>query len=262
VIRLLHLSDIHFGGEQVEAVAAALAYAEDHPVDLTIVTGDLTQFGLAEEFAAAAAWLARLPGERLVIPGNHDSPYFNPFSRVFLPFGRYARWIGPPDAIRAERAGLRIHGANSARGAQMRLNWSKGALSASQARGAADWLGEAGPGALRVFACHHPLTEITGGPMTGRVRGGPAAARRLAEARADLILTGHVHTPFAHAMAFGDGRTYAVGASTLSVRLRGSAPGFNRIEADAETLTVTALGWTGARLEPQRTWALPRRSPL
>ena len=260
MIRLLHLSDIHFGGEHVEAVSATLAYAEENPVDLIIVSGDLTQFGLAEEFAAAAAWLARLPGERLVTPGNHDSPYFNPLSRLFLPFGRYARAIGPPDAIRAERAGYRVHGANSARGAQIRLNWSKGAVSAPQARGAAAWLGDSDPGALRVFACHHPLTEVTGGPMTGRVRGGPAAARRLAEARADLILTGHVHTPFAHPLPYGDGKTYAVGASTLSVRVRGAPPGFNLIEADAETLTVTALGWTGARLETQRTWALPRRA--
>ncbi len=69
-----------------------------------------------------------------------------------------------------------------------------------------------------------------------------------------------MHIPFAHPLAFGDGKTYAVGAGTLSVRQRGSPPGFNLIEADAETLTVTALGWTGAHLEPQRTWALPRRA--
>ena len=260
MIRLLHLSDIHFGGEHVEAVAAAMDYAVRNPIDLTIVTGDLTQFGLAGEFAAAAAWLARLPGARLVVPGNHDSPYFEIISRLVSPFGRYAATIGPPDAIQAARHGYRVHGANTARGAQIRLNWSKGAISDGQTRQAADWLKDASPGALRVFACHHPLTEITGGPMTGRVRGGPAAARRLAEAGADLILTGHVHTPFAHPMAFGDGKTYAVGAGTLSVRLRGAPPGFNLIEADAETLKVTALGWTGAHLEPQRTWALPRRA--
>ena len=259
MIRFLHLTDIHFGGEHVEAVAAAMAYANANPVDLTIVTGDLTQFGLAEEFAAAAAWLARLPGARLVIPGNHDSPYFEVISRVFSPFGRYAATIGPPDGVQAVQPGYRVHGANTARGMQIRLNWSKGAISAEQTRKGSDWLEEGERGTLRVFACHHPLTEVTGGPMTGRVRGGAAAARRLAEARADLILTGHIHLPFAHPLAFGDGKTYAVGASTLSVRLRGAPPGFNLIEADAETITVTALGWTGARLESQKTWGLPRR---
>jgi 3',5'-cyclic AMP phosphodiesterase CpdA len=260
VIRFLHLSDIHFGGEHVEATAAAADYAVRNPVDLIIVTGDLTQFGEPAEFAAAARWLAALPGKPLVVPGNHDSPYFDVVARFTNPFGLYAATIGRPDAVEVSRDGYRVHGANSARGAQLRLNWSKGTVSAGQARRGAESLEAAEAGCLRVFACHHPLTEITGGPMTGRVRGGPAAAERLAEAKADLILTGHVHTPFAHALPFGDGKTYAVGASTLSVRLRGAPPGFNLIEADAETLRVTALGWTGARLEPQRTWALPRRS--
>ena len=260
MIRLLHLSDIHFGGEHVAAVAAALDYAVRHPVDLTIVTGDVTQFGLAQEFAAAARWLALLPGARMVIPGNHDSPYFEVITRLVSPFGRFAETIGPIDAVEASRHGYRVHGANTARGVQIRMNWSKGAISANQTRRAADWLDDATPGTLRVFACHHPLTEVTGGPMTGRVRGGVAAAERLALARVDLVLTGHVHLPFAHALPFGDGKTYAVGASTLSVRLRGAPPGFNLIEADAETLRVTALGWTGAQLEPQKTWGLPRRA--
>ena len=259
MIRFLHLSDIHFGGEHVEAVAAAMDYAVRNPIDLTIITGDLTQFGLAEEFAAAADWLARLPGARLVVPGNHDSPYFEVVSRFVSPFGRYAAMIGQVDAIQAAQHGYRVHGANTARGVQIRLNWSKGAISPDQSRQAAGWLEDASPGTLRVFACHHPLTEITGGPMTGRVHGGPAATRRLTEAKADLILTGHVHTPFAHPVAFGDGKTYAVGAGTLSVRLRGAPPGFNLIEVDAETIAVTALGWTGARLEAQKTWGLPRR---
>jgi hypothetical protein len=110
-----------------------------------------------------------------------------------------------------------------------------------------------------VVVCHHPLTEMMGAPMTGRVWGGTAAAQRLAEGGADLVLTGHVHVPFALAYPFADERSYAVGAGTLSVRERGAPAGFNRIEADETTVTVTALGWTGSHFEPWRTWALERR---
>ena len=60
-------------------------------------------------------------------------------------------------------------------------------------------------------------------------------------------------------LAAGDGLTYAVGASTLSVRTRGAPPGFNTLEWDDEAVNVTAQGWTGARFEPFRTWSLPRR---
>ncbi len=95
--------------------------------------------------------------------------------------------------------------------------------------------------------------------MTGEVRRGEEAARRLAEAGVDLILTGHVHVPFVHALKEGDGRTYAVGAGTLSVRERGAPAGFNLIEWDEKEVRVTAQGWTGSKFEPQRTWAVPRR---
>src|SRR6202008_4666225 len=89
---------------------------------------------------------------------------------------------------------------------------------------------------LKVAICHHPLVEVPHGPMTGRVVGGPEGAKRLAEAGFDLILSGHVHTPFAFPLPFADGRTYSVGAATLSLRERGAPAGYSCIEADAETI--------------------------
>lgn len=43
-----------------------------HP-DLILNTGDLTNFGLTEEFQQGAAWLRRLPRPGLIVPGNHDA---------------------------------------------------------------------------------------------------------------------------------------------------------------------------------------------
>ena len=51
----------------------------------------------------------------------------------------------------------------------------------------------------------------------------------------------------------------AIGAGTLSIRTRGTPAGFNLIEADAQTVNVTALGWNGAAFETYRAWPLPRR---
>jgi hypothetical protein len=68
-----------------------------------------------------------------------------------------------------------------------------------------------------------------------------------------------VHTPFAFALPLHDGKTYSVGAATLSLRERGTPAGFNVIETDAHTIRVAALAWTGSHFETARTWALPRR---
>jgi 3',5'-cyclic AMP phosphodiesterase CpdA len=258
-VRILHLSDIHFGCENTAAVAAAREAAQGGGFDVITVTGDITQSGRRREFQAAREWLRLLPEPQVCTPGNHDTPYWDLVARLFWPFERYHRFIEPFFAG-LSAPGLQIVSLNTSRGAQPRLNWSKGQADVGQAEAACRLLARAGPG-LKVVICHHPLMEVTGGPMTGLVWGGRRASQVLAEGGVDLILTGHVHMPFAHALPFGDGRTYNVGASTLSLRERGCPAGFTVIEADEGAIQVTAQGWTGRRFEPQRSWGFDRRQP-
>jgi 3',5'-cyclic AMP phosphodiesterase CpdA len=257
-LRLFHASDIHFGGENKAAVAAAADWLAAHPVDLAILTGDLTAQGLPSEFEAAKAWIDRLPVPVSVTPGNHDVPYFSILYRAAMPWLRFRRWLGdrivPPPV-----AGLILATVNTARGVQPRLNWSKGQINHQQVVRTARRLTRASPADFRVIACHHPLVEITGGPMTGKVWGGKHAADAFSRARADLVLTGHIHTPFVQPYPYGDGRTYAVGAGTLSIRERGVPASFNLIEVEEECVTVTAQAWTGSHYTPYRTWRVDRR---
>lgn len=256
-IRLIHLSDIHFGCENKAAVEATRDYIQSHPADLVAVTGDITQAGHREEFRAAQAWLDSLPGFQIRTPGNHDTPYWDILARIAWPFRRYEGFLGPGASAAFAGHEVTATAFNTARGAQLRLNWSKGQLRRKDARRAAQSLASA-PG-LRVVICHHPLMEVTGGPMTGRVWGGVRGSEILTKGQVDLVLSGHVHMPFAHALPFGDEKTYAVGASTLSLRERGCPAGFNVIEADEDSIRVTALGWTKTHFEPQRSWGFDRR---
>lgn len=259
-IRLAHLSDIHFGGdENPAAVAAAAEMLSCEPFDLVIVSGDLTRFGEVREFEQAKAWLDSLPEARLVTPGNHDAPYLAWIERIFMPFRRFERWIGAAPAQTWLGGGFAVRGVNTARGAQPRLNWSKGQIQLAQAQEAAAWFDAQGADLVRIVVVHHPLIEMLGGPMTAKVWGGEAAARAFAEARVDLVLSGHIHAPFTWPYPYGDGRTYAVGAGTLSIRERGVPPGFNVVEVEDDCFRVVALAWTGSHYEPYRTWSLDRR---
>lgn len=258
-LRLVHLSDIHFGGENREAVAATAAWIADHRPDLAIVTGDVTREGAPAEFAAAEAWTNHLAAPALVVPGNHDTPYFNLAHRLFAPWKRFERHFGVLSDTALLRPGLAIATVNTARGIQPRTNWSKGAIAPRQVAGAIQALAAAPARALKLVACHHPLIEMIGGPMSGQVRGGHDAAVAFSEAAVDLVLTGHVHAPFALPYPGGDGKTWAVGASTLSIRERGAPIGFNGIEIADDTVTVTAQAWTGSHFEPWRTWTIERR---
>ena len=256
-IRIVHVSDIHFGCENAEALAAVHAHVVECRPDLVAVTGDITQAGNPREFEAASAWLKSLPCPEICTPGNHDTPYWNVLGRLCWAFRDYDRYIGPDAFETISAPGFKAVAFNTARGLQPRMNWSKGQARKQDALEVCRRLSE--EECLRVAICHHPLMEVTGGPMTGLVWGGAEASRTLAEGGCDLILTGHVHMPFAHPLPFADQRTYAVGASTLSLRERGCPAGYNLIDADEACIRVTSMGWIKTHFEPQRTWGFDRR---
>lgn len=258
--RLIQFSDVHFGVEHRRACAAALDYAHATPSDLILITGDVTQKGLPGEFAAAGDWIRAMPEPRFVIVGNHDVPYYSLSARLFAPWRAFEAATGHPahdGEFVSDR--LMVRGVVTARGWQARLNWSKGVIDLDQTRRAARALRQAPIGALRVLACHHPLVEMIGAPMTGDVRRGDAAAMIFAEAGVDLIMTGHTHIPFALPIDLADRCSYAVGCGTLSHRERGAPPGFNQVDWTAHEVVVTALAWDGQTFAPSRTWRLPRR---
>jgi 3',5'-cyclic AMP phosphodiesterase CpdA len=160
------------------------------------------------------AWLDRLPQPQIATPGNHDVPYWSVPLRLFSPFGRYRQYVGRPDKTAAYLPRLTVRSLNTARGAQPRLDWSKGAINLAAVTAAADSMRVATK-ALKVFVCHRPVIEMKNTPVTGGVHRGAAAARIMAEGGVDLILTGHAHVPFAANGFSAEGGCYVVGAGTL-----------------------------------------------
>ena len=77
-LRLLQISDLHFGPPYLEQVGqAVLQLAPTLNAHAIIVSGDLTQRAKRSQFEDAKAFLNKLPDlPRLVIPGNHDVPLY------------------------------------------------------------------------------------------------------------------------------------------------------------------------------------------
>lgn len=263
MIRIVHFTDIHFGAVNLEAVTAAAAFAHAVSPTAVLITGDITQRGLWTEFRDAATWMNGLPQPWLCCPGNHDTAYYNVPLRILAPWHRFDTTIGPAWKQGLRTPGLAVESLNTARGVQLRTNWSKGKIDLEQARAAADALRGAPGGDLRVVALHHPLLEVVGEPITSEVREGPQAVEIFADAGVDLVLSGHLHVPFSTPLPSGDKRTYTVGGGTLSLRERGTPASFNDIEADDTEIRVRAMSWRGGEFRVERSWTFPRRgAPL
>jgi len=246
MIRIAHISDLHFGTEQPALVAALEAQIHALGPDLVVASGDLTQRARPRELSKAAAFIARLPRPVLTVPGNHDIPGVRP-ARFIDPWRGWLRHFpqGLEPTIRGD-AFLAV-GANSVRSGGPYLDWSRGRLGHRQIERVAARLREADDHRLRILAAHHPLLLTPAGAHRGLVGRSALALARLRPAGLDLALGGHVHLGYA---GVASGVVIAHAGTGVSDRLVGEQNGFNLITGDRDRLTVEHWRWQGRRYAP------------
>jgi len=220
-----HLSDLHLGAHDTDAVEGLVAdVAAAGPV-LTVVTGDSTMRARTREFRQARRLLDELPRPVLVVTGNHDLPLFS-LDRLTDPYGKYRRWIESELNPLVRVAGITALGLQS----MPRWRWKNGRVSRRQAGEVIRRLGAAPPGDLRLLALHHPPFATGTGRLVGRAR----LLRAVDTAGVDLILAGHTHVPDVRGVTLASGaggmRPVAVVAgSATSLRLRGAGRSWSMI---------------------------------
>jgi 3',5'-cyclic AMP phosphodiesterase CpdA len=233
--RLFHVSDLHFGREDQDAVRWFADLVRIERPDAVICTGDLTMRARSREFAAAQAWLQGLGVPVTIEPGNHDLPYFNPLARLLDPYRRLRAVETVIERPLALSGVLLVPLKTTARIQMRRLSW--GRVSHSGLKAALPMLRAKPPGTIAIVACHHPLVR-TGFEGHGETLGGEAALGLLAEAGADAVVSGHVHDAFDVPWRGGARVVRLIGAGTLSRRLRSTPPSFNEIVVETGSLDV------------------------
>jgi 3',5'-cyclic AMP phosphodiesterase CpdA len=248
---IVHLSDLHFGAldeRLLPPLHDALSAAEP---DLVAVSGDLTQRARRREFEAARAFLAALNCPALVVPGNHDVPFYNVAARFLNPTRRYRRYITGGLAPVFADDEMVVVGLNSAR--RVALRGGGGRLNRRQVEAAASRLAAAPPGAVKIVVTHHPFDVPPGRLKIHLIGGAKMAMARLAASGADVFLAGHLHTSHightADRYRIAGHSALAIQAGTISRRGRGEANAFNVLRIDGGLLTVDRHAWQRAEGE-------------
>lgn len=239
-MKIIHLSDLHFGTETPQNTRLLLETIDAHKPDLVVISGDFTQHASSAEFERAQSFIGNLSARVFSVPGNHDIPGFNLFKRFADPFHRYSEYITHVLNPIYEDPEVVICGLNTARPILPHWNWANGAVSKWQR----DRIKEIfSPDEARWTVCvmHHPIHKVAYTPINVTVFGHNATLNTIKNARVDLILTGHVH--HASITTIGDQShqsVYLSASTALSSRVRGEqSNGFNVITLTPDIMSIT-----------------------
>jgi 3',5'-cyclic AMP phosphodiesterase CpdA len=224
-MKLIQISDPHFGTVREPVAEALLRLVDEEAPDLAILSGDITQRARTREFNAARAFMDRLHvPARLVIPGNHDIPLYNLPARIFAPYAGFQRVFGDDLEPAFENKDLLVLTVKTTR----RWRHVDGEVSDKQIERVAGRLRAATPGQLRIVVTHQPVCVTREKDRENLLNGHEKAVPAWASAGADIIMGGHIHLPYIrplHELLPGLAqRIWAVQAGTaLSWRLREEA---------------------------------------
>ncbi|MGQ9367800.1 metallophosphoesterase family protein [Azospirillum sp. ST 5-10] len=236
----LHLPDV---------LAALLADVERHAPDHVVVTGDLVNIALPDEFELARLWLEGLgaPERVSVVPGNHDATVAVPWG---IGLGRWQPWMTGDGADAGGPAGfpyVRIRGPVAFVGVSTAVPTlpllATGTVGTAQRARVEAVLNElAARGLFRVVLMHHPPLPVGGGARKG-LTDRRAVQGVLARAGAELVLHGHHHRNHRGLLPGPGGRSIPVVGVASASGAEGHAHPARWIQ-----FTVTARGEGGWHL--------------
>jgi 3',5'-cyclic AMP phosphodiesterase CpdA len=210
-------------GEVLEALLEDLQQTQPQHI---VVTGDLTQVGLPDEFRQARQWLARLGKHDRVtlVPGNHDAYVRTAWEQTCAQWEPYMQSDGPFRWPSGAGAGmfptLRVRNGVALIGLCTALPtppfMATGRLGRQQCERLAQLLHQTGQqGLFRLVLLHHP-PRVEDEKWRKRLTDGRLLCSILGREGAELVLHGHGHYTAESAIPFAGGSIPVFGIPSAS----------------------------------------------
>lgn len=250
-MKFILIADLHFGSVP-EGLADELAgELSTHAPGVIVVAGDLTLRARAKEFTQAQEWLRKLAPPVLILPGNHDLPYWNLYQRFADPLHLFRQAFEASLMPSFQHGNGFVLGFNTTRSWQPHLRWQEGVARKRDIIAAQAALKSAPEGAFKVVAAHHPFLKVDGRPRVRPVGRARAALGAFVEGGIDMILSGHTHQSFAMEVEQHGRSIIAIGAPTaLSWRMRGEANGYWVVSVERDMVHAELHLRQNGRFEP------------
>jgi len=185
-MKIMHISDLHFGMHRPEILAAFLNDVEEFKPEVVLISGDITQRAKKAQFQMAHDFIQAIPNLVLCVPGNHDIAFYNIFKRWLNPFDHYRHYIAASLQARYENNTVRILGVNSADADKIK----DGTLSEKELQTIDHYFSES-THQFNILFFHHNFSYFEG--MHGPLKNEKEIVAFLKNSLVDLVCTGHLH---------------------------------------------------------------------
>lgn len=235
---IVHLSDLHFGRVDHTLVEPLVEVVRSINPNVTAVSGDLTQHAFEREFLTAAAFLRRLPGRLVVVPGNHDMAFLNPWKRATQRLRMFRQFItNDPEPFYVDDE-IAVLGLNTARVTHLR----DGRIREWQIARMEERMRSVTHSGTRILVTHHPFDLPQIFPASQIVGSGARYFKRVLGC-IDLMLAGHMHVSHAGPTATryniaGESAIFVQAGTALSTRVRTEENSFQVIRTSPGVIEV------------------------
>lgn len=191
--------------------------------------------------------MRRLPKPQVVVPGNHDLPFYDPFQRYRVRLNRYRRLISDELKPFYEDQEMVVAGVSTPRIVPIK----GGRINMAQVSHIEKAMSGGPPGRIKVLVTHHPLdlpATFRKNQLVGRAR---LAVEKLS-CSVDLMLAGHLHLSSAGATAArykktGHSVIFAQAGTAISKRNKGEPNSFNVIRLCHDQIDIQHYSWDDAK---------------
>lgn len=241
---LVHLSDLHFGRVDQQLIDPLINSVREINPHVVAVSGDLTQRARSHEFRAARTFLDSLPQPQIVVPGNHDVPLHNVFTRFLQPLEKYRRYVTDNLEPFFADEEIAVVGVSTARS----LVIKGGRINRAQVTRIHEKLSSFHEQVVRVVVTHHPFDLPEGHHRRNLVGRARMAMTGLAECGADIFLAGHLHVSHTGHTAErykirGHSALVVQAGTASSTRGRGEVNSFNVLRLNHPEIAVERFDW-------------------
>lgn len=255
---LVHLSDLHFNRIDEKLVPGLVERVKQINPQILAISGDFTQHARTSEFERASAFLRALPGRLILVPGNHDMAFLNPWRRATQRLKLYKQYITHDLQPFYADAEIAILGLSTARVSHLRA----GRVREWQLDHLEEVMSIVEPGALRVLVTHHPF-DLPESYRAAELIGSHAIKRVVASV--DVLLAGHMHISHAAPTAIryklaGNSAIFVQAGTTLSTRSRGEPNSFQVVRTSSGRIDVQQYSASESEFHPVKKTRFVRSS--